>query len=59
MKFQVTFKSPDALHYALRNVHADYIVECHDVLDKFVEYSEVVKIEFDTEEKTATVLTVK
>lgn len=60
MKFQVTFKTPDAVQYALDELPADADWEsAQKVLDKFVEYNEYVRIEFDTETNTATVLPVR
>lgn len=60
MKFQVTFKTPDAVQYALDELPADADWEsAQKALDKFVEYNEYVRIEFDTETTTATVLPVR
>lgn len=57
MKFRVTFKTPDAVQYALEELPADADFEsAQKVLDKFVEYNEYVRIEFDTETQTATVV---
>lgn len=60
MKFKVTFKTPDAVQYALEELPAGSDFEsAQKVLDKFVEYNEYVRIEFDTETQTATVVTTK
>ena len=60
MKFRVTFKTPDAVQYALEELPADADWEsAQKVIDKFVEYNEYVRIEFDTKTQTATVLTAK
>lgn len=60
MKFQVTFKTPDAVQYALDELPAGADWEsAQKVLDKFVRYNEYVRIEFDTETNTATVLPVR
>jgi len=57
MKFTVTFKTPDAVQHALDELPADADWEStQKVLDKFVEYNEYVRVEFDTEKGTATVL---
>lgn len=57
MKFTVTFKTPDAVQYALEELPADADWQsAQEVLDKFVEYNEYVRVEFDTEKKTATVV---
>ena len=57
MKFTVTFKTPDAVQYALEELPADADWEqAQAVIDKFVEYNEYVRVEFDTEAKTATVV---
>lgn len=55
MKFTVTFKTPDATHYAMENIPEDQQDEAEALLKKFVKYDEYVNIEFDTEAGTATV----
>jgi hypothetical protein len=60
MKFRVTFKTPDAVQYALEELPADADWEAaQKALDKFVEYNEYVRIEFDTDNRTATVLPIR
>jgi len=59
MKLLATFKSPDAIFYALKEAGIDpneRPVEVADVLDTFVEFDEYVTIEFDTETGRATVI---
>jgi hypothetical protein len=60
MKFTVVFKTPDAVQYAMEELPADADWEsAQKVLDKFVEYSEYVRIQFDSAAQTATVLPLK
>jgi hypothetical protein len=61
MKFTVTFKTPDAVQYALEELPAgaDWRKEAQKVTDKFVEYGEYVRIEFDTQTQTATVVPIR
>lgn len=72
MKFRATFKSLDAIHYALEDVFTKYDEDdnvipmtdddvdqynkCRRLTEKFVQYGELVTIEFDTETGTARVL---
>lgn len=57
MTFTITFKTPDAVQVALEELPADADWEsAQKVIDKFVEYNEYVRIEFDTDKGTATVL---
>lgn len=56
MKFTVTFKTPDAVHYATEDMDEDQRAEAQRVASLFVKYGEVVRIEFDTDKETATVL---
>ena len=58
MKIIVTFKTPDAVYYALREQYPElpksHLVERE--LSKFIEDGEIIKVEFDTDAGTATVL---
>lgn len=56
MKIQITFKSPDALDYALENLSEEEKETAKEVCKKWIEYEEYVTIEVDTEKKTAIVL---
>lgn len=72
MKFRVTMKNGDALHYAMKDIKE--ILEEDDTLDEddkrdkleeveefareYMEWGEYIRVEFDTEAKTATVLKV-
>jgi hypothetical protein len=78
MKFQLTFKTPDAFDQVQRQIEGQYsecdcggsCIDCDrmgdsqredareakEVFDSFVKYGEVIVIELDTEEKTATVV---
>ena len=74
MKFRMTFKTPDAVDYAvedaLESIDKDIDpIKLDDVKDeieasirkvakKFVKYDECITIEFDTKEGTATVVPV-
>ena len=62
MKLRITFKTPDALDYALSSLHSDYenVTEEEQKririqLEKWISYGENVTIEFDTKNNTATV----
>ncbi len=71
MKFQVMFKTPDAVEYGLKSSGApedgmgnldkddEDVQACMKLASKFVRYGEYVTIEFDTSTQTATVLTAK
>lgn len=56
MKFNVTFKTPDAVYYAVDEYGQEHKEEIEETASKFVSYGEYVTIEFDTETKTATVV---
>ena len=53
MKIVLTFKDPD---YMSDNGHAVLTKKVQKVISKFLEYDEYVRIEIDTEKKTARVL---
>lgn len=62
MKLFVTFKTPDALDYALSSLHSEYENITDDEKDnirntvqKWISYGENVTIEFDMKNNTATV----
>lgn len=68
MKFQVNFKTPDALHCALKDIEDDpynpemreqCVFEMTQVAEQYIEYGECLTVEFDTDAGTATVLKVK
>lgn len=56
MKFKVTFKTPDAVHFALADLEGPELEEASDLADEYIESGEYVTIEFDTEKQTATVM---
>lgn len=53
MKLILTFKDPD---YMSDNGHAVLTEKVKKVISKFVEFDEYLRIEIDTEKKTAKVL---
>jgi hypothetical protein len=65
MKFQVTFKCPDAMYYARERIlegldkHSDEYWELQgkfdEIQEKFLEYGECVTVEFDLETMEAKV----
>lgn len=55
MKYTITFKTPDAVHYATEDMNEDDKAEAQRVASIFVKYGEVVSIEIDTEAETARV----
>lgn len=59
MKFKVTFKDPDCM-VNHKNKDIDYIDQlppkARETVDRFLEWSEYVTIEFDTKDQTARVL---
>jgi hypothetical protein len=58
MKFQVTFKCPDALFNALQDLDSEKKEQAKELAERFIQYDECVEVEFDTEKGTATVLEV-
>jgi hypothetical protein len=57
MTFSITFKTPDAMDYALKDIEdEDEREEVKKFLSKFIKYSECITVEFDTKAKTATVV---
>jgi len=52
MKFTLSFKTPDVMDQLTVDQHE----EAEEVIKKFVQYSEYITVEFDTELKTATVM---
>jgi len=58
MKIRLTFKHPDVTFDALESVKDDDVE--HDKMEstfmKFLEFEELLIVEFDTEAKTATVI---
>lgn len=62
MKLFITFKTPDALDYALSTLHSEYEnvtdeekEQIRHQLRKWISYGENVTIEFNIENNTATV----
>lgn len=59
MKFTVTFKTPDAVDYAIEDLSEEEQEEAKETARKFVEYGEYITVKFDTETQTATVVPLK
>ena len=56
MKLNITFKTPDAAHYALLDIEdEEKKEEAEEALEKFISSSVYITVEFDTDEGTATV----
>ena len=55
MIITITFKTPDAVEYALGEFPEDVTEEAKKKLEKWIRYGEFVTIEFDLEKMTATV----
>jgi hypothetical protein len=67
MKFQVIFKTPDAVEYGLKysgapedgmgnlDLQDEEVQTCISLTKKFIAYGETITIEFDTETQTATI----
>jgi hypothetical protein len=72
MKFLIHFKTPDALDYVIKK-HTQFrrdfevneeqieeeITKLKSVAKKFIKFNEEIKVEFDTDAETATILPVK
>lgn len=60
MKIYISFKSPDSVFYALRdsfkNLSKEQKEDIEDFLGEYIQYGEYARIEFDTDNKTATVV---
>ena len=56
MKFTITFKDPDAVDSCLEDYPADKRDEMKEFAKQFLSWGEYVDVEFDTKEKTATVV---
>lgn len=56
MKINLSFKMPDAVHQALQDIPKEERKRAETVINKFVKWGEVVKIEVDINAETATVL---
>jgi len=56
MKIRISFKTPDAVDYAIEHLDENVRNEIKEDLATWIKYGESIKIEFDTDEKTATVL---
>lgn len=59
MKIPITFKSPDAIHYALSSLSNEYdedsLEDIRLQLEKWIRHDEYITIEFDLENETAKV----
>lgn len=56
MKFTLSFKTPDVIDQALEDIdEEDQREDIKRVADKFLQYGEYLRVEFDTEAQTATV----
>lgn len=56
MKVQVTFKTPDAIDFALEDVPEDQKDEVRKQLKKYIKYEEYAILELDTDTGNVTVL---
>ena len=57
MKIRLDFKTPDVLEYALEDVSDDNLKEdIKDICKQWIEYSECISIEIDTDKETARVV---
>lgn len=56
MKFSITFKTPDAIDYAVDEHGQEHEEEIKETARKFVRWGELITVEFDTETQSATVL---
>lgn len=65
VKFSVIFKTPDAVEYATERLLQDVSnyetreelrQDIKEVTDKYIKYGEYITVEFNTEDKTATVV---
>ncbi len=60
MKVRCTFKHPDALYSAAKNVGLEFDTPEHEAFEelayKFIEYGEYLTVEFDTEAGTCVVI---
>lgn len=58
MKIRVSFKSPDSVFFAPQGTPKEQRKVFEQLIAEYVEYGEIVHIEFDTDNKTATVVKV-
>jgi hypothetical protein len=56
MKIQITFKTPDAVFFALEDLSEEEQEYAKQLLEKWVKYEEVVTVELDTDAKTLNVV---
>ena len=56
MKFRVSMKTPDALHYALESMDEDTREEAKTVAETWFEYEECLTVEIDTVKETCVVV---
>jgi len=56
MKITISFKTPDAVEYALETLSEDEKAEANELIKNWVEYGECLSVEVDTEAKTCIVL---
>jgi hypothetical protein len=58
MKFTLHFKTPDILEQ-IEDLEDSEKEKAYEIARKFVEYSEYITVEFDTESKTAVALKIQ
>lgn len=58
MKFTVIMKSPESLHRSLEGLSEEDKEEAEAFAQKYMQYGEYLRVEFDTENATAVVLPV-
>jgi len=56
MKTKITFKTPDALFYAIQDLSPDDRELVEPIAKKFIKYGEIITVEIDTEKETCTVV---
>lgn len=59
MLIRIAFKMPDAIHYALSDLHPNDIYLMADKLAKWIKYNEQVTLIYDSELDTMSVEKVK
>lgn len=59
MIFRVVFKTPNTLDYALEDLSEEERKEAEAFAIGFIEYDEILQVEFDTEKKTARVVPIQ
>ena len=56
MIIQIPFKTPDAVYYAIKDLGPEYQKDIEEICERWIAYGEVIKIEIDTEKRTAIVV---